>query len=388
MKKLGPVLLRGSWQTKNIGDIAHTPGFLSLARKYLPEMPVYLWPCAIDRGVREMLLANFPGLRIVETEAEIEAAFRECSLLIHGSCPMIDLDGVDRWRRSTGKPYGCFGISADGLWSRRKQEICSDAAFIFCRDSLSEHFLRAQNLSCPVLGFTPDATFHIRLNSDSEAAAGFLSENGLERGRFVCVIPRLRWTPSSFDDAKFYYKDAGRERVSLACLEPDLEKLRETIAGILETTDLKVLICPEMTYQVPLGRRLFEMLPEKLRARTVLKRDYWITDEAMGVYAAAHSLISMEMHSPILFIAAGLPAILLRQAEDTWKGQMWRDLGMQNWILELNQTPAEMILDRFRSIAADWNGAKKAAETARETADRIGAENVKRIGQLLRKWMA
>ena len=384
MKKLGPVLLRGSWQTKNIGDIAHTPGFLSLARKYLPEMPVYLWPCAIDRGVREMLLANFPGLRIVETEAEIEAAFRECSLLIHGSCPMIDLDGVDRWRRSTGKPYGCFGISADGLWSRRKQEICSDAAFIFCRDSLSEHFLRAQNLSCPVLGFTPDATFHIRLNSDSEAAAGFLSENGLERGRFVCVIPRLRWTPSSFDDAKFYYKDAGRERVSLACLEPDLEKLRETIAGILETTDLKVLICPEMTYQVPMGRRyLYEPLPEKIKEKVVLKREYWITDEAQTVYAAAHSLVSMEMHSPIIFITAGKPAILLRQAEDTLKGQMWRDIGLQDWILELNVSGTEEISRHVFGIINSYPEALRQAEKARENADRAAAAAFRKIRTLI-----
>ncbi|MBR4666738.1 MAG: polysaccharide pyruvyl transferase family protein, partial [Lentisphaeria bacterium] len=66
------VLLRGSWQTKNIGDIAHTPGFLNLAKKYLPEASIWLWPCQIDRGVREMLLANFPGLRLVESEAEIQ----------------------------------------------------------------------------------------------------------------------------------------------------------------------------------------------------------------------------------------------------------------------------------------------------------------------------
>ena len=74
-----------------------------------------------------------------------------------------------------------------------------------------------------------------------------------------------------------------------------------------------------------MGRRyLYDPLPEKIKKRVVLKRDYWITDEAQTVYAAAHSLVSMEMHSPIIFISAGKPAILLRQAEDTLKGQMWR----------------------------------------------------------------
>jgi len=37
-KKRPPrVLLRSSWQTVNIGDIAHTPGVLSILRQYLPE---------------------------------------------------------------------------------------------------------------------------------------------------------------------------------------------------------------------------------------------------------------------------------------------------------------------------------------------------------------
>ncbi len=31
------ILLRSSWQTVNIGDIAHTPGVLSILRKHLPE---------------------------------------------------------------------------------------------------------------------------------------------------------------------------------------------------------------------------------------------------------------------------------------------------------------------------------------------------------------
>ena len=58
------IILYGSWQTKNIGDIAHTPGFLSLAKEFLPEeeYSITLWPCALDRGVREMLLKNFPFL--------------------------------------------------------------------------------------------------------------------------------------------------------------------------------------------------------------------------------------------------------------------------------------------------------------------------------------
>jgi hypothetical protein len=38
------ILLRSSWQTVNIGAIAHTPGMLHLLEKHMPECDVTLWP--------------------------------------------------------------------------------------------------------------------------------------------------------------------------------------------------------------------------------------------------------------------------------------------------------------------------------------------------------
>ena len=364
------ILLRGSWQTKNIGDIAHTPGFLNLAKKYLPEASIWLWPCQIDRGVREMLLANFPGLRLVESEAEIREAFEECSMLINGSGPGMESWSLGEWHDRTKKPYGFYGISADGLWTEKKKMLLNDASFIFCRDSLSQYFLHQQQLDCPIIDFAPDSTFALQLGKNA-GAEKYLRENGLEPGKFICVIPRLRYTPADFDDEHFYYKDPKRQNPSEEHLESDMAKMRQVITEIVQKTDLKVLICPEMTYQVPMGRRyLYEPLPEKIKDRVVLKREYWITDEAQTVYASAHSLISMEMHSPIIFITAGKPAILLRQAEDTLKGQMWRDIGLQDWILELNVSGAEEISRHVFGIIDSYPAALRQAEKARENADR------------------
>ena len=380
---MGPVLLRGSWQTKNIGDIAHTPGFLNLARKNWPGTSVWLWPCRIDLGVREMLLENFPGLRIVESDSELAEAFAECSLLINGSGPAMDLGAMKKWHDETGKPYGFYGVSADGLWTEDKKAVCNGAAFIFCRDSLSQYFLRQQNLECPVIDFAPDSTFALQLKK-SDNAAKYLRENALEPGKFICVIPRLRFTPASFDDDHFYYNDPARQQPSELHLEADMKKMRQVIIEIVENSSLKVLICPEMTYQVPMGRRyLYDPLPEKIKPRVVLKREYWITDEAQSVYAEAHSLISMEMHSPIIFITAGKPAILLRQAEDTLKGQMWRDIGLQDWILELNVTDAAEITRTAFGIIDSYPAALEHAAAARSNADRAGAAAMRRIREII-----
>ena len=55
------LLLRSSWQTVNIGDIAHTPGMLALLEKHLPEAEITLWPGSVDNGVGEMLQRRFPN---------------------------------------------------------------------------------------------------------------------------------------------------------------------------------------------------------------------------------------------------------------------------------------------------------------------------------------
>ena len=376
------ILLRGSWQTKNIGDIAHTPGFLNLAKQFLPDCKIWLWPCQLDRGVREMILKNFPDLRIVESESELAEAFKECDLLVNGSGPCVDSGNIQTWEKQTHKPYGLFGVSVDGLWDEQRRTVLSNAAFVFCRDSLSEYFLKQQNLQCPVIAFTSDSTFGLSLEKDSSADQ-FLKENGLEPEKFVCVIPRLRFTPASFDEDHFYYNDPEREAASMSKIESDMAKMRDVICHIVDNYDLKVLICPEMTYQVPMGRRyLYEPLPESIKKKVVLKREYWITSEAENIYSKAKALVSMEMHSPIIFIDEHKPAILLRQAEDTWKGQMWRDIGLQDWILELNITNSALINSLVDKILQNYRAALEQASAASRQAiesNRMAMDKIRAI---------
>src|SRR6187397_2792698 len=83
------ILLRSSWQTVNIGDIAHTPGVLALLEKHLPDAEVRLWPSKVDNGVEEMLRARFPKVAIVQGAEALKTAFAECDFLLHGSGPSL-----------------------------------------------------------------------------------------------------------------------------------------------------------------------------------------------------------------------------------------------------------------------------------------------------------
>jgi hypothetical protein len=110
-KRAPRILLRSSWQTVNIGDIAHTPGVLAILERDLPEAEVRLWPSKVNNGVAEMLKARFPKLQIVEGDS-LKQAFEECDFLLHGSGPsLVGEKEIARWSKATSKPYGVFGIT-------------------------------------------------------------------------------------------------------------------------------------------------------------------------------------------------------------------------------------------------------------------------------------
>ena len=94
-----------------------------------------------------------------------------------------------------------------------------------------------------------------------------------------------------------------------------------------------------MTYAVSrLRPLLFDKLPSDVKPHVRSLDRYWLTAEAASVYARAAAVVSMEQHSPIMAIAAGTPAILVRQPTDTRKGQMWRDIGLDRWIFEIDDS--------------------------------------------------
>lgn len=342
------ILLRSSWQTVNIGDIAHTPGVLALLERHWPEAEVTLWPSKVDNGVEAMLRQRFPRLNIATDAAGLAAAFSGCSFLLHGSGPSLVAErDVVRWSRETGKPYGVFGItlgetpptSPDKSPEAVLQEtlrVLSGAAFVFFRDSVSLALAREKGCTCRTMAFGPDGAFATDLK-DEARAEDFLRRHGLEAGQFLCCIPRLRFTPYWLIPEKKAAPDPRKQARNEAMKEHDHAPLREAIVRTVRSTSLKVLICPEDRTQMAVGKEmLFDRLPEDVKPRVVWRPDYWLTGEALSVYRRSAGLFGNEMHSPILCIGNGIPAIVCRWKEQTSKGLMWRDIGLGDWLFDFD----------------------------------------------------
>lgn len=371
------ILLRSSWQSVNIGDVGHTPGALSLLGKYFPEAGITLWPGRLGHGSRDLLTRGYPELKIAEgsldksnqpTTPELAKAWAEADLYLSGSGSGFPASHhAAAFAKATGKPVGVFGVSTDpisGFGPGRQPEgatldelrtaalhlppthlppdlrfIIDRAAFFFCRDTISRDYLKAQQVKTRILEFGPDAQLGMHLRDDVRGFA-YLRANGLEDKRFICVVPRLRYTP--------YYRVDGRARVpdddvkdaiNARTAGQDHAKLRDLIAAYVRNTGHKVLAVPEMTYQIELARQqLVDPLPPEIRKNVVWRDTFWLPDEAASVYSKALAVVSIECHSPLIAYRSGTPAFYVRQPTDTCKGQMYRDLGAANWLFEIDGT--------------------------------------------------
>ena len=375
-KRAPRILLRSSWQVVNIGDIAHTPGLLALIEKHLPEAEVRLWASAdLSEEVMAMEHRRFPKLKIVKgaigadgkaSNAELADAIAWADFLLHGSGPsLVAAKDVAAFSKHTGKPYGIYGITHGSFLSGNDQATLDGARFVFFRDSVSLDLARKQGVKSPILEFGPDGAFACDLRNDA-AANVFLKASNLEPGQFLCCIPRLRFTPYwTIRDVK---KDETRHARNEAMKVSDHAPLLEAIIAVVRETKLKILICPEDKTQMAVGKeQLYGKLPADVKPRVVWRPNFWLTDEALSTYVRSAGLFGHEMHSPIMCIGNGIPAVVCRWAEQTSKGIMWRDIGLGEWLFDLDsEDEGKQVAAAVLAMAKDPAAAKTKAAKARE----------------------
>ena len=417
------ILLRSSWQSVNIGDIGHTPGALALLWKYIPEAEITLWPGKLGHGSRELLLRGYPRLKIAEgsvgadnkpTTPELAAAWDSCDLYVSGSGSGFPASAhALAFQKATGKPLGVFGVSTDpisGLTPDRDPEggtlksirqralklppthleadlryVMDRSAFFFCRDTISRDYLKAQGVKTPVLEFGPDAQLGMTLRDDAKGFA-WLREHGLEEGKFISVIPRLRYTP--------YYRinntprtpaDDVRDAINNRTTEGDHAKLRDMIVQYVKATNNKVMACAEMTYQVEMAKQvLVDPLPEDVKKNVVWRDTYWLPDEAASIYSKAQAVISVECHSPLIALHNGTPAMYVRQPTDTCKGQMYRDFGADRWFFEVDETNGNELWSRVHEIHANPGKAKAQVRTIMNNVEKLQKRMVDAVREAAR----
>ena len=228
----------------------------------------------------------------------------------------------------------------------------SSAAFFFCRDTITRDYLKSQGVKSPVVEFGPDAQLGMHLRDEAKGLA-YLKSAGLEEGKFISVIPRLRYTPyyRIRANGKRVPDDDIKDAINDRTTKQDHDKLRDMIVRYVRGTGNKVMACAEMTYQVQMAKdELVDPLPADVKKNVVWRDTYWLPDEAASVYARAQAVVSVECHSPLIALHNGTPTFYVRQPTDTCKGQMYRDIGANDWFFEVDETDGEQLWSRLEAI--------------------------------------
>ena len=413
------ILIREALQFENIGDSGRVPGTIRLLYKHLPDATVTLWPWQLHEREREMLMRAFPTLRIAEGEVDdvgkastpaLAEAWKDADIFI---TPARHAKTFQTWAK-TGRPYGFFGSSFDPVSNRKDRpqgdtldqlqkviaalpadhfdglfkhrEVYDGAAFLFARDTLSLQYLKGQKLHTPVLEFGLDGTFGIAVR-DEKRAQSWLRRIGVEEGKFICVLPRLRYTP--YYRVKNLPRDEGDyeiDAINAQHAARDHAPLRDLITLWVRETGLKVILCPEMTYEIAVAReQLFDPLPADVKPNVIWRDTFWLADEAASVYARAVAVVSAECHSPIIALSQGTPALYVRNPADTVKAQMFRDIGLTDWVFESNQTTGQELWEMLKPLHEDRAAGRAKVQAAMQQAAGIQKRMVQAIADAVAK---
>lgn len=127
MKK---ILIANAWHCINIGDIARPA--VSMLRAGFPDL----------RIIKACDVGNRPAIR-----SDLVAAIDEADLFIVGS-GRVHAAPLAVWRATTDKPFGVHGVTFGNISSDLARTL-KEAAFVYCRDSVSVALLRKAGISGP-----------------------------------------------------------------------------------------------------------------------------------------------------------------------------------------------------------------------------------------------
>lgn len=391
------ILLQSAWDTVNIGDIGHTPGTLRIIEEHLPGVRVVVWAMKLDDRVTAMLRARFPRVEILqgslkgtgERNMRLQDAIRGADLFIRNSGMGQDTSFME-FCRAHGKPYGLYGQSyfpsmVEGEGSEERIALLNGAAFIYCRETKTLDILRRANVKTPVLEFGPDGCFGIDVRDERRGRAT-MEKLGLEERKFITIQLRTNTAklPGVDDTRTPKLNPLHPTAAQIADDERRAAVYRDLIIRWVKRTGLKVLIAPEVMKEMGHNKRLIhDPLPPEIRAHVVNLDNFWNADEAASVFARAHTAICHEPHSLIIALANGTPVIHTYSEFHSPKCWMFQDIGLPEWLLEFDSTPAPKMAETLFAIHDDYPAALAKVRKAMDFVRRRQADTMRVVAKQL-----
>ena len=211
--------------------------------------------------------------------------------------------------------FGPFASS----WSKRlMRNLCEDAAFIMARDPISKDALVRCDVDYNRIALTLDSAFWVDPRLSSRVKL-FMKNNSLESKKFLVVTTRSWYA----EQQKRYHQE-----------------LAATISRVVPKYFQKVVLVPNMID--PGGQMGDDMKVTKDLYDLIEKREYvsvWEEDlapnELVGFYGQARLLLGTRLHSVIMALSAGTPAVAVAYLGHKTQGVM-RGVALPQYTMELD----------------------------------------------------
>ena len=374
---------RTVWQGEvinyNIGTAAHCPGTLSSLRKSLPaDVKFTVWAdTTLCPELAQMMAMGFPDIPIVygsleNPSAELKAAVAASDLCLVSSGSGIAesvRNSLSQYKALTGKAVAAYAIG----YGKSLAKSIDPMDFCWFRDEIALSRARKDGVK-PSDGWAPDAVFDFDV-ADDTGAEGFMQENGLKNGDFLCCIPGFRHTPGW----EFYgtHVDQKKKQRNESFQGSDNSILCAVVCEAVRKYGRKVLICAEQIPELRLCKEeIYDKLPEDVKKSCVLQTSLWSPQLALGVYKRSLCVFGIEMHSQVMAAGNGIPACIFRHSGFGSKSDMFNTVGLGCWLLDIDDDGAQQkavkivsdILDHPSKARRTLKNARKIIDSARNRA--------------------
>jgi polysaccharide pyruvyl transferase WcaK-like protein len=158
-----------------------------------------------------------------------------------------------------------------------------------------------------------------------------------------------------------------------------MKKWKRLIEGWIERTGMAVLICPETKFCMPRMRdRLYSILSASAKEKCVCMDSFWSPEQACSIYRRAR-IVTGHMHSMIFALSVGTPILHIPYSEAGRKAWMIKDIGFDDWLLDIDETPAEELLQAALRIHNAYDVAEQRVRRALPEIERLGMEVITEV---------
>jgi polysaccharide pyruvyl transferase WcaK-like protein len=273
----------------------------------------------------------------------------------------------------------------EGKGAEERIAMLNGAAFIYTRETRTLDILKRAGVKPRVLEFGPDGCFGIDVRDDARGLAT-LKKLGLEDRKFITLQLRTNTAklPGVDDTRTPKLNPLHPTPEQIADDERRAAKYRDLVTRWVRQTGHKVLIAPEVMKEMGHNKRLiFDPLPPEIQRHVVNLEYFWNADEAASIFARAHTVVCHEPHSPIIALANGTPIIHTYSEFHSPKCWMFKDIGLPEWLLEMDETPVEKIAETLFAIDADYPAAQAKVKKAMAYVHECFGNSMKAVRKIL-----